>query len=458
MPVRYHPEVRKRALSPAQLLSLHIAALILLGSVLLSLPVSSAGPIPIPVIDAVFTSTSAVCVTGLIVRDTPVEFSMFGQVVIMLLIQAGGLGYMTISTLIAIALGRRTSLKDRLTLADALNVSSLEGLLRFAGTIAAMTLAFEAAGALVMAVRFARDMPWGQALYFGAFHAVSAFNNAGFALFSNNLVNYRGDVTINLVITGLIIVGGLGFLVLGEVLRIWRPGRRPGMSTHSRFVLTLTGALLAGSTLAIYALEAGNGATLAPLPVGERWLAAWFQAVTPRTAGFNTIDIGAMTTPALFLMIVLMFIGASPGGTGGGVKTTTFGVTVAALWATVRGSGEVVIFKRRLSTDTVNRAFTIALVAFLAVNVVALGLLIVEGGDLVHTLFETSSAFGTVGLSMGRPGSVLSLSGFYGVAGKLLVMGMMFLGRVGPLTVVIALAGRSAPPRIRYPEGRVTIG
>ncbi len=450
--------MRKRALSPAQLLSLHIAGLIVLGGILLSLPVSATGPTPIPILDAFFTSTSAVCVTGLIVRDTPVEFSTFGQVVIMLLIQAGGLGYMTISTIIAIALGRRTSLRDRLTLADALNVSSMEGLLRFAGTIAALTFAFEAVGALVMAARFARDMPWDRALYVGLFHSVSAFNNAGFALFSNSLIDYRGDLTINLVVTGLIIVGGLGFLVVGEVLNIWRPGRRPGLSTHSRFVLLLTAVLLIGGTVAIWVLEAGNGRTLGPLPPGERWLAAWFQAVTPRTAGFNTIDIGAMTTPALFLTIVLMFIGASPGGTGGGVKTTTFGVTVGAIWATVRGSTEVVIFKRRLASDTVARAFAVSLIAFLAVNVIAMGLLIVEGGDLVHALFETTSAFGTVGLSMGRPGSVLSGSAFYGMAGKLLMMGMMFLGRVGPLTVALALAGRSTPPRIRYPEGRVTIG
>lgn len=450
--------MRKRALSPAQLLSLHIAGLIAVGGILLALPVASAGPQPIPVIDAFFTSTSAVCVTGLIVRDTPVEFSTFGQVVIMLLIQAGGLGYMTISTVIAVAFGRRTSLKDRLTLADALNVSSMEGLLRFAGTIAALTVAFEATGALVMAARFSRDMPWDRALYYGLFHAVSAFNNAGFALFSNNLVNYRGDLTINLAVTGLIIVGGLGFLVVGELLQIWRPGRRPGVSTHTRVVLALTGVLLAGGTLAIYLLEAGNAATLGPLPEGERWLAAWFQAVTPRTAGFNTIDIGAMTSPALFLTIVLMFIGASPGGTGGGVKTTTFGVTVGAIWATVRGSSEVVFFRRRLSPDTVNRSFAVSLIAFLAVNVVALGLLIAEGGDLLHALFETTSAFGTVGLSMGRPGSALSLSAFYSAVGKLLVMGMMFLGRVGPLTVALALAGRSTPPRIRYPEGRVTIG
>jgi trk system potassium uptake protein TrkH len=334
----------------------------------------------------------------------------------------------------------------------------MEGLLRFAGTIAALTFACEATGALIMAVRFARDMAWGEALYFGVFHAVSAFNNAGFALFSNNLMDFKGDLTINLVITMLIIAGGLGFLVLGELLGLHKGEGRPGLSTHSRFVLTITAALLVVGTLAIFALEFSNARTLGPLPMGEKVLAAWFQAVTPRTAGFNTIDIGGMTTPALFLTIVLMFIGASPGSTGGGVKTTTFGVAVAAIWTTIRGSADTVVFRRRVSTDTVRRSFAVALVAFIAVNVVALLLLIAEGGDLLRTLYETTSAFGTVGLSMGQPGSVLSVSAFYGVMGKLLIMAMMFMGRVGPLTVALALAGRTAPPRIGYPEGKVVIG
>jgi trk system potassium uptake protein TrkH len=450
--------VRKRALSPAQLLSLHILGLILVGGVLLGLPVAAAPGVSISTIDAFFTATSAVCVTGLIVRDTPVEFSTFGQVVILLLIQFGGLGYMTISTVIAVAFGRRTSLQERLTLADALNVTSMDGLVRFAGTIAAMTLVLEGTGALLMTIRFGLDLGWAKGAYYGVFHAVSAFNNAGFALFSDSLVGYRGDVTINLVITGLIIAGGLGFLVMTEMLGVQRGGNRPGFSTHSRMVLAITGALLAGGTVAILVFEWANPKTLGPLGFGEKVLAAWFQSVTPRTAGFNTIDIGAMTVPSLFLLIVLMFIGASPGSTGGGVKTTTFGITVAALWATIRGSADPVVFKRRLGPDTVRRAFAVALLAFLAVNAFTLLVLVTEGREMLRTLFETTSAFGTVGLSMGQPGSVLSLSAFFSLAGKLAMMGMMFMGRVGPLTLALALAGRSAPPRITYPEGKVVIG
>jgi trk system potassium uptake protein len=450
--------VRKRALSPAQLLSLHIAALVVIGGILLSLPVASASAHRISVLDAFFTSTSAVCVTGLIVRDTPVEFSFFGQVVILLLIQAGGLGYMTISTVLAVAFGRRTSLQDRLTLADALNVTSMEGLLRFARTVAALTFLFEFIGALIMWPRFARSSGWVQGAFSSLFHSVSAFNNAGFALYSDNLMSFRGDIIVNVVISVLIIAGGLGFLVLGELLHLHKGGRRPGLSTQARLVLAMTGILLVGSTLAILGLEWGNARTLGSLPFGEKLLAAWFQAVTPRTAGFNTVDIGALTVPSLFLMVVLMFIGASPGSTGGGVKTTTFGIAVAAVWTTVRGSQDTVLFKRRIAAQTVSRAFAVAIIAFLAVNVVAMALLIVEGHDLLRILFETTSAFGTVGLSMGLNGSVVSLSAFFGAAGKLLTMGMMFIGRVGPLTLALALAGREAPPQMTAPEGKVMIG
>jgi trk system potassium uptake protein TrkH len=449
--------VLRREFSPAQLLSLHIAGLITVGGVLLSLPVSSAPGHAVSVLNAFFTSTSAVCVTGLVVVDTPKDWSIFGQIVVMLLIQAGGLGYMTISSLIMVAFGRRISIQERLTLADALNVTSMEGLLRFAWTVALLTFALEGVGALIMGARFAQDMGWAKGLWFGLFHSVSAFNNAGFALFSDNLMGYRGDVTINLVITTLIICGGLGFFVISEVLRLHRR-TAIGLSVHTKLVLAVTAFLIVGGTTAILLLEWTNARTLAPLGFGEKVLAAYFQAVTPRTAGFNTISIGDMTVEALFITILLMFIGASPGGTGGGVKTSTFGVVVAAVWATVRGRRDVTVFTRRLAPDLVSRAFALSLIAFLGVNVVAGVLLVAEQRGLLATLYETTSAFGTVGLSMGAPGSVLSLSGVFGAGGKLSIMSMMFMGRVGPLTLAVALAGSSHRARVRYPEGKVLIG
>ena len=446
-----------RRLSPAQILVLGFAGLIAGGALLLSLPWSAASGGSVGLVDAVFTSTSAVCVTGLIVRDTPVEFSVLGQTIILGLIQAGGLGYMTLSTIFAVLIGKRLTYKERLTLQEALNVDTREGLVRFVLSVARMTVVIEGLGALVLAIRWSRDLGIGRATYFGIFHAVSAFNNAGFSLFSDNLVRYRGDLTVNLIISSLIICGGLGFFVLREVRGTghWSNDR---WSLHTKLVLALTAALLAAGTVLILLLERWNPRTLGPLGWGEATLAAYFQAVTPRTAGFNTIAIGDMSQAALFVLIVLMFIGASPGSTGGGVKTTTFGVTVMALWATVRGDEEAVAFGRRIPAEVVSRAFFISLIAFLWVAMLGWVLLIVEQGDLLPTLFETTSAFGTVGLSMGRPGSVLSLAGHYSEAGKLLLALMMYLGRVGPLTVAIALAARRARPRLRYPEGRVFIG
>ena len=449
--------MRKREFSPAQLLSLHIVGLIVTGAILLSLPVAAAPGGAVSLLDAFFTSTSAVCVTGLIVVDTPNQWSPFGQVVLMLLIQAGGLGYMTISSLIMLAFGRRISVHERMTLADALNVVSMEGLLRFAWTVALLTFAIEGIGALIMGVRFAQDLGWAKGLWFGLFHAVSAFNNAGFSLFSDNLMGYRGDLTINLVITTLIIAGGLGFFVLSGLLRL-RKKTAVAMSVHTKMVLTVSASLIAAATLSILALEWTNPKTLAPLGFGEKLLAAYFQAVTPRTAGFNTISIGDMTAPALFLTISLMFIGASPGGTGGGVKTTTFGVIVAALWTTVRGERDTNIFGRRLSPDLVRRAFALSMLAAIGLVLVTGFLLLAERQGLLQTSYEAVSAFGTVGLSMGVPGSVLSLSGFFGTGGKWLIMFLMFMGRVGPLTLAVALAGTAPPARVRYPEGKVLIG
>jgi trk system potassium uptake protein TrkH len=446
-----------RRLSPPQLFALSILGLILLGTLLLVMPAASGTDQRISFVDALFTATSAVCVTGLIVRDTPVDFSTLGQVIILLLIQLGGLGYMTVSTLLAVALGRSITLQERLTLQESLNAQDLEGLVRFAGTVFKLTLAFELTGAAILAARWWSELGT-RALWYGWFHSVSAFNNAGFSLWSDNLVRWRADLAVNAVITTLIICGGLGFLVLSELSP--RRARTIKVSLHTKLVLTATTALLVGGTIAFLTLEWSNPRIFGGgLPFSERLLVAWFHSVTARTAGFNTIDIGGMTEAGLFIMMALMFIGASPGGTGGGVKTTTFSITVAALWATVRGDQETTIFKRRLPSDVVAKAFFVSLIAFLGLNVVAGVVLVSQNRGLLPTLFETTSAFGTVGLSMGERGSVLSLAGSFTPFGKLLIAGMMFMGRVGPLTLALALARRTiVKGKLRYPEGKVLIG
>ena len=447
---------KRRTLSGPQLIALSFAGLVLTGSLLLSLPAAVAPGQSISFLDALFTATSAICVTGLVVVDTPEVFSVFGQVIIMVLIQAGGLGYMAISTVLAAAIGRHVSLQERLTLQEALNAQNLEGVVRFTLTVLKLTLVFEMTGAAILAIRWWPEFG-SAAIWHGVFHSVSAFNNAGFALWSDNLMRWRGDVTVNLVITGLITAGGLGFFVIVELLGLRR--HRLRLSLHTAIVLTASAVLSIGGAAAFLILESHNPRTLGALPAAERVLAAWFQSVTSRTAGFNTIDIGQMTEAGLFLTMALMFIGASPGGTGGGVKTSTFSITVAALWATVRGDQEPHLFRRRITTETVGKAFFVCLIAFLAVNVVAGVVLISEGRTLMATLFETTSAFGTVGLSMSEGGRPISLVGLFTPVGKLMMMLMMFVGRVGPLTLALALAHRaSMTPKIRYPEGKVLLG
>lgn len=445
---------RRRTLSPSQYLALSFAALIAAGTGLLALPWASAGPTSLSLVDALFTATSAVCVTGLIVVDTPTTFSTFGEVVILLLIACGGLGYMTISSVAAVAVGRRLTLHERVTLQESLNLDSREAIVRFAGTIFRTALVIEATGAVLLGWAFAADHELGQAAYLGVFHAVSAFNNAGFSLFSDNLIAYRGHLGVNAIVAILIILGGLGFPVLRELRRNWSFDR---WSLHTRVVLVSSGLLWVGGLLAVLAFEWHNPATLGSLPLGESMLAAAFQAVSARTAGFNTIDIGALTTPTLYVLLALMFIGAAPGGTAGGIKVTTFWVTVLALWTTMRGGREPVAFGRRLASEMVARAFFVALVAFLAVNMLTIAVLVAERRDLLRTLFEATSAFGTVGLSMGA-GEAVSLAGHFSPVGRLLTTAMMFAGRVGPLTLAVALVARRETVRLRHPEGRVLLG
>jgi trk system potassium uptake protein TrkH len=445
---------RRGFFSPARVLVLTFLALIGAGTVLLRIPLASTGP-PLSVIDAFFTATSAVCVTGLIVVDTPADLSLFGQLVMLVLIQIGGLGYMAITTVVGLALGRQLTVHEKLTLQEALNVQTMEGLVRFVFTVLKLVLAFELAGAAILWIWWIPDYGVSRAGYYAAFHSVSAFNNAGFALFPDSLMRFRGDWVVNIVVMTLVLSGGVGFVVLTE-LRRYRSSRR--LSTHTQLVLFLTPALILVTAAAIFLAERANPRTLGPLGPAEAVLASVFQAVTPRTAGFNTLDIGAMLPATLFITIILMFIGAAPGGTGGGVKITTFSITVAAVWAMVRGSTEPTLMRRRLPPELVSRAFSICLLGFLALNVVAGLLLVLERRELLPTLFETASAFGTVGLSMGEQGASVSLVGRFSDGAKLLVVLMMFMGRVGPLTLAVAIARRGTPPRIRYPEGKILVG
>lgn len=448
--------MRPRTLSPPQLLIVSFLGLVAAGTLLLSLPWASAGSTRLPLTSALFTSTSAVCVTGLIVVDTPVDLTVFGQVVVLLLIQAGGLGYMTFSTLVGVALGRRITLQERQTLVEGLNAFGPGEVVRFAMAVFRTTALIEIAGALVLGAWWAQTHGLARGAWLGVFHAVSAFNNAGFSLFSDNLAGAGDQPLVLVVVSLLVILGGIGFFTILEVLSLRRRALR--LSLHSQLVLVATAVLLVGGTVAIYVLERDNPLTLGGLSGSQAWLAAWFQSVVTRTAGFNSIAIGACRPSALFVMTILMFVGAAPGSTAGGVKVSTVGVLLAALWATARGETDAIVFKRRITPDVIARAFFICLVAFLSVNALAAALLAIEQRELLPTLFEVVSAFGTVGLSTGEGTSPVSLTGHFTVAGQLLITLMMFAGRIGPLTLLMAVARRREASRVRYPEGKVLIG
>ncbi|HHV63236.1 MAG TPA: Trk family potassium uptake protein [Firmicutes bacterium] len=446
----YQKLPRFQRLTPSQVLVIGFAGLIFLGAILLSLPIASRDGQPLRFINALFTATSAVCVTGLVVVDTHDQFSLFGQLVIILLIQAGGLGIMVVSTLIALVLGRRIGLRGRILIQEAMNQFTLEGMIRLIKQVIAVTAIVEGTGALLLAFRFIPQMGFVKGLYYGVFHAVSAFCNAGFDLFGGfrSLIGYRDDVLVNLVMTSLIITGGIGFAVITDV---WQYFKTKHLALNSKIVLAVTAALILIGTATILLLEWDNPRTMGDLPLGSKILSSYFQAVTPRTAGFNTLPIGDMRSATLFFIIILMFIGASPGSTGGGIKTTTFGVLVIAVWSVVRGREDSEAFGRRIPHRAVYRALAVAMISLTLVVVVTMLLSITERVTFIRVLFEATSAFGTVGLSTGITPGLTAI-------GKIAIILTMFAGRVGPLTIATAIAQRLCINGVKFPEERVMVG
>lgn len=434
-------------LSPAQTIIAGFAAVILAGALLLSLPAASASGRAAPFLTALFTATSATCVTGLVVVDTAEYWSPFGELVILVLIQLGGLGYMTISLLLAMVIGRRIGLRERLIQQEAMNVYTLGGIVRFTRTVALVTLAIEAVGAVLLTLRWWPEFGLGRGLYYGVFHSISAFNNAGFDLMGGfrSLTAFTSDLPVSLTIAVLFILGGLGFTVLMDL------GRPRRFTLHARVVLATTAALIGAGTGLVFVLEYANPDTLGGLPLGQKVLAAFFQGVTARTAGFSTLDVGALMAPTLMMLIALMFIGASPGGTGGGIKTTTFVAPMAVILAMLRGRPDPELLRRRLPPVTVYKAVTIALVGVAFVVTMATALAFAEGVEFMAALFEVASAFGTVGLSTGITPELSSV-------GRIIIMFTIFTGRVGLLTMAFALTRRQRPAHFRYPEERIMIG
>ena len=420
------------------------------GTLLLMLPVSRAGEGRAPLVTALFTATSAVCVTGLTTVDTATYWSLTGQVVILALIQVGGFGIMTMASLIALFLSRRLGVRTRLTAATETRTVGLGDLRRVLRGVFLITVVEESAVATVLTLRFRAtyDDTWGTATWHGVFHAVSAFNNAGFALFSDNLMGFLADGFVLVPISVAVIIGGLGFPVLVEVLRT--RGARP-WSVHTRLTLAVTAALLLGGTVFFAMTEWNNTKTIGSLGAPQKLLSAWFGAVQPRTAGFNAWDYGSVTDETLVGTLMLMIIGGGSAGTAGGLKVTTFIVLVLVVIAEVRGDDDVIAFDRRIDHRIVRQATTVALLGITAVAFGTIALSALTNMPLRDTLFETTSAFATVGLSTGVTGRL------DGSAQVVLVI-LMFIGRLGPVTLVSALALRERHRRYRFPEGAPLIG
>lgn len=426
--------------------------IILIGAILLTLPIASSKGTSTPFIDALFTVTSAVTTTGLVVVDTGSFYSFFGQIVILILFQMGGLGYMIFITLIILRLGGRLSLGERMLLRESVNRPTSIDMIKFTKMVVIFTFFFELIGAILLSLYWMRYFPPSEAIYFGIFHSVSAFCTAGFGLFSDSFTSYQGSVALNLIIIVISIAGGIGFFVLYDIITLFQKSLRHQnprrLSVHSKFVLMLSAILMAIGTLVIFVSERG----LHPFLFGERLLTSAFQSISASTTtGFNTIDIGVMSSTSLFTIILLMFIGASPGGTGGGIKTTSFGIMLLFCFSLLTGKEDVNLFKRRILYQTINKVFAISFIAVLWVAISTVILTYTEKASFLKVFFEVVSAFGTVGLSTG-------ITPTLSVAGKILISITMLIGRIGPLAIGFSLVGKPKKAFFKYAEAEVLIG
>ena len=444
-------------LNPSQMMVVGFAAVILIGAILLSLPIATQTGERTSFLDSLFTATSAVCVTGLVVVDTATYWNFFGQIVIIILIQIGGLGFMTITTLFSLIVKKRINLKERLLIQESLNQIDLSGLVKLTRYILLMTFVIEGIGALILSTVFIPQFGFIRGSWYSIFHAISAFCNAGFDLMGNvtgpysSLMYYVNNTTITLAISALIILGGLGFPVILDIVKNKKISK---LNMHSKIVLISTSILIVVGMLFIFIVEYKNVDTLGNLSLKGKILASLFQSVTIRTAGFATIDLTILHQATLFIMMIFMFVGASPASTGGGVKTTTIAVLILTVKSFLLGKEDIEVFGRRITSSTVRKSVGIFFVGVLAVLTGILLIVLIEPEfDLLEASFEVVSALATVGLSIGGSPNLTFI-------GKLLIVIYMFMGRVGLLTIFLALVAKNTvnKQQIRYPEGRIIVG
>jgi len=446
---------KKITMTPTQIIVIGFASMILAGTLLLNMPMASRNGQPVGLINALFTATSSVCVTGLVVVDTGTYWTAFGQVVILLLIQIGGLGFMTMSTLLSLLLGRRITLKERLLIQESLNQFDLEGLVRLTKNIIIATIIIEFIGAIVFTIAFIPDYGLRKGIAFGVFHAVTSFCNAGFDLIGGfrSFTPYVDNYIININTMILIIIGGLGFSVWMDIYEAIKERDMRNVTLHSKVVVSTTIILILSGALFIFIMELNNPDTIKNISLSGKLLASFFQSVSPRTAGFNTLDMAVLTTPSKLMTIILMVIGGSPGSTAGGIKTATAAILFLTVISVIKGKEDTEVFGRHLPKYLVYRAMSVSLISLSLIVIVTMLLSITEVADFMTVLFEAASAFGTVGLTLGYSPN---LSPF----GKLIISMTMFAGRVGPLTIVLALARRAISNRgnVKYPEDRIMVG
>lgn len=449
-------------LKPPQIIILSFLSAIIVGALLLNLPVATTANKSPGIINSLFTATSATCVTGLIVKDTGSFFSPFGKLVILCLIQAGGLGIMTFSTMFAILLGRKLSISQNLTVKSTLGHSKIEKLSNLITYIVAFTFSIEALGAILLYFRWSATMGWSgiAGLKKAVFHAVSAFCNAGFSLFPTSIMAFRSDWVVVTIFSSLIIIGGMGFVVFLDIpkLKFWRKDRAlipSRISLQTKIVFLVTVSLILLGTTGVFLFE--NSYALGGMPFKEKVASCVFTSIAPRTAGFNVLQTGSLRPVTLFMLIILMFIGASPGSTGGGIKTVTFGIIIAAFYSMFYNKDRINLFGRTIPKQVYRRA---AVIVFLGLGIVIASTLLLSMTESIGTqsnhyflslLFESTSAFGTVGLSTGITPYLSSL-------GKVVIMCTMFIGRLGPLTIALAIAMRKDKIDYRYPEEKLMVG
>ena len=437
----------KISLNPPMVLSLGFAILITVGGLLLSLPFFTKSGQATPLVDSLFVAASASCVTGLTPVNTLEHWNTYGHIIIIILIQIGGLGVMSLASIIPLILGKKIGMKSRQILKEQLNVESLEGMIVLFKYVLAFTFATEILGAIFLSIKFVPLYGAGKGVWYAVFHSISAFCNAGFDILGDSIYPFREDLLINLTLCALVIVGGLGFVVTSELFR-----RRSfkKLSTHSKLVLMVTAILLIFGTLMFLFLENEDGVLQYESLKGSI-LESFFQSVVARTAGFYSVDLSKIKDSTALMLMGLMFVGGSPGSTAGSIKTTTLGVLFLSTHAVVRGESEPVVFGRHISTETVRKALAIFLVSIVIILSVSFMLAITESAPLVDILYETVSALATVGASKGITPHLTD-------AGKNLITLCMYLGRIGPMTMAFAFGMKAKKSLIRYPESFISIG